>query len=47
MRTVTIELPDDVAHRLEVRAAVDDLKVETGIVQLLTHLVEVYEDGRH
>lgn len=42
MKTYTIELPDDVAHILEVRAAIDDLRPEEGIKQLLCHLTEIW-----
>ena len=39
-RTITISLPDDVAHDLEVRAAIDDLKLDEGVGQLLNELVK-------
>jgi len=39
MRQITITLPADIAHALEVRAAIDDLRVAEGIEQLLTYLV--------
>lgn len=40
MKTYTITLPADVAHVLEVRAAIDDDRPEQGIQKLLCHLVE-------
>jgi hypothetical protein len=42
MRIITIELPDVVAHRLEIRAAIDDLTLAQGIEALLTHLYEQF-----
>ena len=38
MRQVTIQLPEEVFLFLEVRAAIDDLKAEQGIEDLLTEL---------
>lgn len=43
MKTVTIHLPDEVAHRLEVRAAIDDITLTDGITALLIDLVERFE----
>ncbi len=43
MRKITITLSDDVAHRLEVMAARDDNRIDTGIEQVLTYIVEQYE----
>jgi hypothetical protein len=42
MKTYTIELPDDVAHVIEVRAAIDDLKAEAGLQQLICKVVEIW-----
>lgn len=42
MKSYTIELPDDVAHILEVRAAIDDMRAEEGISLLLQKLVEIW-----
>lgn len=39
-RKITITLPDDIAHTLEVRAAIDGLKLEQGIELLLTVSVQ-------
>lgn len=44
MRTVTINLPDYVAHRLEVCAAKDNQHLSEGIEQLLLYLVKQYEE---
>ena len=46
MKQITINLPDDVAHRLEVCAAKDDQRIAEGIVNLLTYLVKHFEEGR-
>lgn len=43
MRRVEITLSDDVAHRLEVRAAIDGLRLAAGIERLLTHLVREFD----
>lgn len=39
MRNVTITLPDTIAHRLEIRAAIDDMTLADGIALLLIHMV--------
>ena len=44
-RKITIELPDEVAHRLEVCAAKDDQRLVEGIQNLLIHLVENFKQG--
>ena len=46
MREITITLPIDVAHRLEIMAARDDNRMENGITQLLTYLVEQFENNK-
>jgi hypothetical protein len=43
-RTMTIELPEDVAHILEVRMAIDDVRLPEGISLLLTKLVEDFKE---
>jgi predicted transcriptional regulator len=45
-RKITIELPDDIAHRLEIMAAKDDLRIAQGIENLLTYLVNTFEKRR-
>ena len=44
MKLLTIELDNNVAHVLEVRAAIDDLTLKQGIEALLTELVEVFKE---
>lgn len=46
MRTVTIQLPYNVAHRLEVQAAKDDMRIEEAVSLLLTALVIRWEAKR-
>lgn len=46
MRAVTIKLPDDVYSFLELRAAVDDLRVAEGIESLLVELVRAKVEKR-
>ncbi len=46
MRRVEIVLEDDVAHRLEVMAAIDDVRLADGVERLLTHLVRNYEEQK-
>jgi hypothetical protein len=46
MREITIKLPYEVAHRLEVMAARDDDRIETGIEALLTYLTEQFDAKR-
>ena len=43
MRTVTIELPQEVCHWLEICAAKDELRLSEGISRLLTNIVRRYE----
>lgn len=43
MKQYTIELPDDVGHILEVRAAIDNQTVSEGIQNLLCHIVELWK----
>lgn len=43
-RQVTIDLPEDVYHRIEVLAAKDDQRISDGITRLLTYLVSLWED---
>lgn len=43
MKQVTINLPDDVAHTIEVRAAIDNLRIEEAISNLLVHIVEFWK----
>lgn len=47
MRRVEIVLEDDVAHRLEVMAAIDDIRLSDGIERLLTHIVRNFEEQRN
>lgn len=44
MKQITISLPDDVAHRLEIRAAIDDLTLVQGVEQLLNHLYDHFSE---
>lgn len=44
MKTITIELPDNIMHRLEVCAAKDGNRVSEGVARLLTYLVEHFEE---
>lgn len=46
MRSVTIKLLDGVAHRLEVRAAIDDLTLAEGIEKFLCHTVRRFNVQR-
>ncbi len=40
MKEYVITLPDHVAHKIEVKAAVDDKRPPEAIVELLTYLVD-------
>lgn len=42
MKTYTITLPDDAAHIIEVRAAIDNQRPEEGIANLLTHITQFW-----
>jgi len=42
MRTVTITLPEDVAHLFEVRAAMDDMRLPEALSDLLTTLAHKF-----
>ncbi|MGE3550712.1 MAG: hypothetical protein AB7I29_12530 [Geobacter sp.] len=44
MRTMTIHLPEDVAHILEVRMAIDGVRLPEGVELLLTKLVEDFKE---
>lgn len=44
MKLLTIELPVEVYHRLEVRAAIDNLKPEEGAALLLEALVKDWQE---
>lgn len=46
MRTLTIELDDEVYHRLEVLAARDDDRITTGVERFLTELTLAFEEKR-
>ena len=46
MKTYQIMLDDATAHRLEIRAAIDDLTPEQGIQELLTHIICEFEESR-
>lgn len=43
MKPVTIHLPDEVASKLSVRAAIDDLRLEEGIEKLLCNMVRRFD----
>lgn len=48
MRSITIHLPEHIAHRLEVRAAIDDMRIAEGIEDFLTKLIVYFEkETRH
>lgn len=42
LRKIEIVLPDEVADRLEIRAAIDDLTLTQGIERLLCHLYDEF-----
>jgi len=46
LRKIEIVLPEEVAHRLEIRAAIDDLTLAQGIEGLLQHLYEQFQAGK-
>lgn len=46
MRQITISLPDDIAHSIEIRAAIDDLTLAQGIEAYLVDVTEAYNVGR-
>ena len=46
LKKYTIELENEVAHVLEVRAAIDNMKPEQGIEALLTELVAQWAEGK-
>ena len=46
MKTLTIELTDEVYHRLEVLAARDDDRIKEGVERFLTELVNSFEEKR-
>lgn len=43
MKPVTIHLPDEVASKLQVRAAIDNLRLEEGIEKLLCNMVRRFD----
>lgn len=47
LRRIEIVLPDDVADRMEIRAAIDDLTLAQGIERLLCHLYDEFTARRH
>jgi hypothetical protein len=46
MKQFTITLPEEIAHVLEVRAAIDDQKPEQGIELLLCELVKNWRGNK-
>ena len=46
MRRVTLELPDDVYSLLQLRAAIDDLRLEEGLTAFLTELARAKAEKR-
>lgn len=46
MKTLYIEISDDVAHAIEVRAAMDDLTLKQGVELLLAELVGMFKEAR-
>lgn len=44
MREITIKLPHHIAHRLEVSAAKDDMRLVEGIETLLIYLANRFEE---
>lgn len=45
-RTIQITLPHDVAHLIEVRAAMDKLRLSEGIEQMLCVVAEGFKERR-
>lgn len=43
MKELTIHIPDEVYHRLEVQAAKDDQRIAEGVARLLAFLVAGFE----
>ena len=39
MRTLTLNIPDDIHNYLEIRAAIDDLRISQAVEQFLVELV--------
>jgi hypothetical protein len=46
VREVLIRLPDHVAHVLEVRAAIDGMRLPEGIERILAELVKRFDERR-
>lgn len=46
LRKIEIVLDEEVANRLEIRAAIDDLTLSQGIEQLLEHLYNQFKEAR-
>lgn len=46
MTTVTLNLPDDVFKFLELRAAIDDMRVPESLEKFLTELVHARKENR-
>jgi len=46
MKQLTIDLEDDVFSHLEVRAAIDDMRIKEGVERLLTEMVMSHKEGR-
>lgn len=46
MRTLTLNIPDDIHNYLEVRAAIDDLRISQAVEQFLVELVSAKIERR-
>ena len=46
MKTITITVSEELHQILEIRAAIDDLKVADGVANLLNDLVAMWQAGR-
>lgn len=46
MKTITITVSEELHQVLEIRAAIDDMKVSDGVASLLNDLVAMWQEGR-
>jgi hypothetical protein len=45
MKLLTIELPDDVYDHLQLRAAIDDKRIDEAVAEFLTDVTTAHRDG--
>jgi hypothetical protein len=46
MKTLTLDLPDEVYSHLEIRSAIDDMRIKEGVEHMLIEMASAHKERR-